>query len=268
MGKFKINQEDKENIRLLYENYGILLEGSIWGALARLARTLSGKNSDEIAEIFKKTEIALAKQMDDIVLNAVRTKNKSEIDDLIAKIVHSYNPSGLAENLPDAKKKTAQLLNGYAKSRGKNNFQEYIDEITGGKKKTGGQDSSNAKTDPSDTNTGPKGSPRYNGIFYSNNLFSGKMVGDESAYFKDQEFLKKINWNSIANAKDIKTLNRLIADALKSGDYKYISRGGFEQFGITDFRKFLSTYVEKIHEAVPNLGEWKVTFKPTDFTEF
>lgn len=245
MGKFRINNDEIESIKLLYENHGILLESSIWGALARVAKSLVGKSSDEIAEVFRKTEIALAKQLDDIVLKAVREKDKALTDDLVKKLIHFYNPSGSADNIPDAKEKVKMFLNGYAKSRGKKHFGEYIDEITGGK---------NQKI------------RKYNGVFYDDNMFSGNIIGDEHPIFTERKFIDKIDWDKNINAKNITELNKLIAYALKHNEFRKLPIDGFEELGIDNFQVLFWKFVEKVYEADPKLGHWKVKFKPLDFT--
>ena len=55
--------------------------------------------------------------------------------------------------------------------------------------------------------------------------------------------------------------NKVIAKAIKTGDYSYVSSGGFEKFGITNFRDFLKNNIEKINEVIPESGRWSVNFK-------
>jgi hypothetical protein len=49
MSKFLLNEEEIDNIRMMYESYGIILnEDSIFGIIARKAVAWAGKNEDEI----------------------------------------------------------------------------------------------------------------------------------------------------------------------------------------------------------------------------
>lgn len=48
-----------------------------------------------------------------------------------------------------------------------------------------------------------------------------------------------IDWSKITNAKNINDYNLLIKQALDTGDTQYISRGGFENYGISNFRQYL-----------------------------
>ena len=48
-----------------------------------------------------------------------------------------------------------------------------------------------------------------------------------------------IDWSKITNAKNSNDYNSLIKQALDTGDVQYISRGGFEDYGIPDFRQYL-----------------------------
>jgi hypothetical protein len=75
---------------------------------------------------------------------------------------------------------------------------------------------------------------------------------------------KNIDFSKITNAKTVDELNNLIAKALKSGDYSMISRGGFEKFGVSNFREFLqkSLNLEKRMTASvsPGNGTWVYNF--------
>lgn len=73
----------------------------------------------------------------------------------------------------------------------------------------------------------------------------------------------KINWNNVTNAKDIDTYNKIIAKAISIGDYSAISRGGFENYGITNFREFLKNNVDlgKQMYADPKTGTWYFAVK-------
>jgi hypothetical protein len=70
-----------------------------------------------------------------------------------------------------------------------------------------------------------------------------------------------INWNPIQNAKNIEDYNKIIAQAIKSGDYSKISRAGFENYGIPNFREYLMNNITKVNEIDPLTGRWSVNFK-------
>jgi hypothetical protein len=65
-----------------------------------------------------------------------------------------------------------------------------------------------------------------------------KSIGDGflSTKFGDTS---KINWDLITNAKNISDYDVIINDAIKNKDFSKISRGGFENYGITNFRDYL-----------------------------
>lgn len=48
-----------------------------------------------------------------------------------------------------------------------------------------------------------------------------------------------IDWSKVKNAKSMTEYNKVITDAIKSGNYSNISREGFEKYGIPNFREFL-----------------------------
>ena len=87
------------------------------------------------------------------------------------------------------------------------------------------------------------------------NLLKGNRISNRS--FVDSD----IDWSKVSNSKNINDYNKLIAQAIQIGDYQYISRGGFERFGIDNFRDYLMNNISTIHELDPNIGRWSVTFK-------
>jgi hypothetical protein len=132
MSRFLLNEEEKDNIRIMYESYGIFLnEDNVFGSIARKAVAWAGKNEDDIIKLFKTTEVALAKSIDDIISVASRSKNLTQLDDLQAKLIHFYNPSGQASGVAAAKQNTVKFLNGYSKSKGKPNWKVIRDEVSG-----------------------------------------------------------------------------------------------------------------------------------------
>ena len=86
-------------------------------------------------------------------------------------------------------------------------------------------------------------------------MLKGNRISNKS--FTDD----KINWNSISNAKNLEDYNKLIAQAIQTGDYQYISRGGFENFGIDNFRDYLMNNISVVNELDPSIGRWSVNFK-------
>jgi hypothetical protein len=71
---------------------------------------------------------------------------------------------------------------------------------------------------------------------------------------------KNIDFSQITNAKTAEELNKLIANALKTGDYSMISRGGFEKFGISNFREFLQKSINLDKKMYINPGNGTFTF--------
>jgi hypothetical protein len=132
MSKFILYEQEKNDIRTMYESIGIFLnEDNLIGTLARKALAWAGKNEDDIIQLFKTTEIALAKSIDDIVNLATKSKSLTQLDDLQAKLMHFYNPSGQIAGVEAAKKNVVKFLNGYSKSKGKANWKVVRDEVSG-----------------------------------------------------------------------------------------------------------------------------------------
>jgi len=225
-----LNESEKEQIKLLYESKGILLfEDTIWGTLAKKALSWIGKNEDDIALLFKTTEKTLAKSIDDIVEVATKAKSVEQLDDIQMKLMHFYNPSGAAQNIPKAQQQMKNFLNGFAKSKGKQNWTQIKDEVLG------------------------KVESSASGAF--KDLFKGKKVSNSSFVNMKPDF------TNILNAKNVDDYNKLIAKAIKTGDYSYISSKGFEKFGIDNFRNYLKNNIAKINELDPSTGRWSVIFK-------
>jgi gas vesicle protein len=70
-----------------------------------------------------------------------------------------------------------------------------------------------------------------------------------------------INWGEITNAKNIEDYNKIIAQAIQSGDYSKISRAGFENYGIYNFREYLMNNIDRVIDLDPSIGRWSVLFK-------
>lgn len=236
-----LTESEKEQIKLLYESKGVLLfEDSIWGALAKKALSWAGKNEDDIALLFKKTETTLAKSIDDIVEVATKAKSVEQLDDIQMKLMHFYNPSGAAANIPKAQQQMKNFLNGFAKSKGKTNWDQIRDEVVSG----GGT----SKT----TQTASRAVQDY---------MKGQRVSNRWYMFTDPKYSTHINWSQITNAKNMDDYNKLIASAIKTKDFSKISRGGFEKFGVPNFREYLQNNISKINEVDPLTGRWSVIFK-------
>jgi hypothetical protein len=87
------------------------------------------------------------------------------------------------------------------------------------------------------------------------NLLKGNRISNRS--FGDSD----IDWSKVTNAKNMNDYNKLISQAIQTGNYQYISRGGFEKFGIDNFRDYLMNNISKVNELDPNIGRWSVVFK-------
>lgn len=243
-----LSEQDRERIKILYQTKGLLYEQSVFGQIARKALSWVGKNEDDIMKLFKTTEVALAKNIDDIISSSLKSKNISGLKDLELKLMHIFNPSGSSKNVQQAQANTKKILNGYAKSKGKGSWGEIRNEVLGNK--------------PPITKMQP-------GTRSGTSWFSGKRIGKktlDSLTRPDSPY--KINWNNITNKGNGKTeqefvdhYNKLIAKSIETGDYSYISRKGFESLGIDNFREFLENNIERVNRVVPETGDWSVNFK-------
>jgi hypothetical protein len=253
MSKFLLNEEEKNDIRTMYESIGIFLnEDSVFGTIARKALAWAGKNEDDIVKLFKTTEIALAKSIDDLVGAATKSKSLTQLDDLQAKLMHFYNPSGQVAGIEAAKKNVVKFLNGYSKSKGKANWKVVRDEVSGTAPKPQAPSQSSVNPDYAQVRQNPVG-----GMF--GNKLSGNRISNRSFTGSN---LDQIDASKIKNfGGSMDEYNKVIAKAIKTGDYQYVSSGGFEKFGITNFRDFLKNNIAKINEVIPESGRWSVNFK-------
>jgi len=242
MSKFLLNEEEKDNIRFIYESHGIILnEDSLFGTIARKALAWAGKNEDDIIRLFKTSEVALAKSMDDIVSAAAKAKNIAQLDDLQAKLMHFYNPSGQAAGIDLAKQNTVKFLNAYSKSKGKVNWGEIRKEVLG--------EAPQIKPKPqAGANPSAGVANKFAGNRVSNRTFESAINNIDASKIK--------NWGG-----GLDYYNKVIARAIKTGDYQYVSSGGFEKFGIPNFRDYLKNNIAAVNEVVPETGRWSVTFK-------
>ena len=212
-----------------------------WAQIAKKALNWVSKNEDEIATLFKTSETALAKSMDDLVGIALKSRSINQLDDIQIKLMHFYNPSGLSTNVPKAQQQMKNFLNGYSKSKGKANWKVIRDEVSGSPKvaQTSSQAASNVVKD----------------------VMKGQRVSNRWYVFTDPKYSNHINWSQITNAKNMDDYNKLIASAIKTKNFSNISRGGFEKFGIPNFREYLQNNISKINELDPTTGRWSVVFK-------
>ena len=93
--------------------------------------------------------------------------------------------------------------------------------------------------DVEDLFTKKSGGDQGSNIAKPQNLVSTGFLGSKFGDTSD------INWGSITNAKDIKSYDDLIDKAMKSGNFNSISRGGFEAYGIPNFREYLMNIYNK-----------------------
>ena len=174
----------------------------------------------------------MATSIDDIVEVAAKSKSVAQLDDIQMKLMHFYNPSELPANVPKAQQQMKNFLNGFAKSKGKTNWTQIKDEVLG-KVESSGASAANTIRD----------------------ILKGQRISNNS-------FVKmKPDFTNIKNSKNMDDYNKLIANAIKTGDYSYISSKGFEKFGIDNFRNYLKNNISKINELDPTTGRWSVVFK-------
>jgi hypothetical protein len=269
MKKFIFENEEKERIKKLYESVGIvLLEDNIFGKIARKALSFAEKNEDDIARLFKTTEVAIAKDIDEVIGAAFKANSISQIEELQARLMHIYNPSGMAENIPAAQQKVKNFLNGYAKSKGRTNFQQMKNEIVGGSGQSG-QQARTSQSRPAQSDDWAEVRTKQPGTVNGSSYFSGKRISNrtiESLLTPDSQY--KINWADIKNKGYGNTpeewaayYNKLIAEAIQTGNYQYISSKGFESVGISNLREYLKNNIERVIEIIPATGRWSVIFK-------
>jgi len=234
----KLTESDLERIvkRVIMESNQILLSEQ-WAQIAKRALNLVGKNEDEIATLFKTSEKVLLQTMDDLVGTALKTKSISQMDDIQMKLMHFYNPSGLAEKIPAAQQQMKSFLNGYSKAKGKGNWKVIRDEVSGTPKVA--QTSSQA------------------GAQAVNNMMKGQRVSNRWYGWKPEN----IDFTKFSNKMSFDDLNKSIANAIQTKNWNLIPRAGFEKLGIPNFREYLQNNIAKINEIDPTTGRWSVIFK-------
>lgn len=255
MKAFIIENNEKERIKFLYESKGIILsEDSIWGSLAKVARKLAGQSEDDIMRALKTTDIAITKSLDDIILSAMKDKNIAATNEIQIKLMHIFNPSDNPKVVDEASEKVVKFLNGYAKSKGKPNWKTIQDEISGVKPKTANTQPKPANDDFVRVRENPIGGISGNRL--SGNRISNRSFETKTTWYKDIDPTNILNWKG-----SIDNYNKIIAKAIQNNDFSEVSRGGFEKFGIMDFRKFLQNNISKVNEVDPSIGRWSVNFK-------
>lgn len=87
--------------------------------------------------------------------------------------------------------------------------------------------------------------------------FAGKRVSNRS-YVADD-----INWNKMDPNynRNLLKLNQNIAKAIVKGDWYLVPIGGFEKFGVRNFREYLMNNIKSVNEVNPSTGRWSVNFK-------
>ena len=214
-----------------------------FGQIAKKALGWVSKNEDEIATLFKTTEVALAKSIDDIIEGAIKSKSITPIDDIQKKLMHYYNPSGIAENVPKAQQQMKNFLNGYSKSKGMKSWNDVRNSVNGKPSPNVGQSSAKSA---------------YGAV---KDMFKGQRISNRWYGFTNPEYSKFIEWDKITNAKNMDDYNKIIAKAIKTNNYSHISSKGFEKFGIDNFRDYLKNNISKVNEVDPTTGRWSVIFK-------
>lgn len=246
MKKYILESQEKERIKKLYELKGLIFEQP-WGEVARKVTNFLGKNEDDIATLLKTSEKTLATTIDDIVSSAIKSKNITYLDDLEAKLMHFYNRSNQQSNVAVAQQQSKTFLDGYAKSKGNQKWGEIRTSVSGGAPKPNPVQPTGAATSA------------------VTNKLAGKRISNRSF---GPEY---IDFTQMSTVKNMDELNKVIAKALKTGDFNIVPRGGFDKLGIkaTDFggggfRQFLKDQIYNkgatINEVIPETGRWSINF--------
>lgn len=231
MKRFIITEEEKNTILGMYKKD--LLNEDIFsmfvGALSKFARKAIVQSEDDLIRAFKTTEVALAKNIDEIVEGAIKSGKMDDIQTLEAKLIHAFDPSGKDPAM--AKEQTIKFLNSYAKSKGN----------------TGGWKDIRAKAQPS---TGASSSA-------VKSTMAGQRVSNRWYMWKPEN----IDFSKFSVKMSFDELNKQIAEAIKTKNWNLVPRGGFEKFGITNFREYLQNNIAQVNEVIPETGRWSVIFK-------
>lgn len=243
MKKLLLNESEKKRIKLLYESKGILLSEDKFPWARRLTSFL-GKNEDDIVRLFKTTEVALAKYIDDVVGVATKQKSISSLEELQQRLMHCFNPSNLESGIPKAQKQMDDFLFGYAKSKGKSGWKQIQDEVKSGT--TAPRPAQAAYQAPSQAAS--------NAV---RDTFKGQRISNRWYGWKPEN----IDFTKFSNKMSFDDLNKAISTAIKTNNWNLVPRAGFEKLGITNMREYLQNNIAKINELDPSTGRWSVMFK-------
>jgi len=108
---------------------------------------------------------------------------------------------------------------------------------------------------------GPYKPDNVNDLFSrsTNKDFNKTYEGFLTTKFKDTS---KINWDVITNAKNISDYDVIINNAMNTGNFNGISRGGFEDYGIPNFREYLMNIYNKeknVNNVIPQTNNIYMT---------
>lgn len=250
MKKFVITEEDKKNILKMYKNN--LSEGDIWsqiiGGLSRFARKTITQNEDDLIKAFKTTEAALAKNIDEIVETAIKSGNMNEIQNLEAKLINAFDPSGTNQQM--AIEQTKKFLNSYAKSKGNSGWKDIRSKAQ--PSQTGSASQSSTATSSSATRSAKEWA---NGKLSSRSRFSGADFTQGTNY-QNQDMFNKF---MAQEAEKFQKMSKLGLDI--NAFWSTISAKGFEKYGIKNMRDWLRKNVEGVYHADPSKGEWSIQLK-------
>ena len=234
--KFLINDDEYVRIQTLYESYGInlILEDNIIGKIARDIKKAGYIKDIETAKTVLKDMKDFVTYMDDIFGAAKKIKSLTSLDDIVAKLIHIYNPGGLPEKMGEAKTQVINLLNAYSQSKNFQNFARLKDDVMKAEssaKSASGGGQGFAKNSQQSGSYSKSAENALKDVFNSGNNISSDIL---------KKYSQNIDWSKITNAKNIDDYNIWIAKAIQNPEnLKYISSGGFEKFGIEAARAAL-----------------------------
>jgi len=116
-----------------------------------------------------------------------------------------------------------------------------------------------------DLNQNSSLSKNSTGVNNNPSLFDGKRISRNSFVYIIPDFTKMVE-----GINDLESFNRNMAyalDLISKNDpkgYNYIPRGGFEQFGIVDFRQYCKDNIQMINRVDVDASDWSVTFKASE----
>jgi hypothetical protein len=233
--KFLIDNDEYVRIQNLYESYGINLISEDIGQIARDIRKAGFIKDVETAKSVLKDMKNLVSYMDEIINAAKKIKSITSLDDIVVKLIHIYNPGQLPEKFAEAKTQVINLLNGYSQTKGFQNYARLKDDVVKAEssaKSASGEGQGFTKNSQQSSSYSKSADNVLKDIFKSGNNISSDILKKYSQY---------IDWSKVTNAKNIDDYNIWIAKAIQNPEnLKYISSGGFEKFGIDNFRDFLN----------------------------